>query len=61
MKNSLYGFEIVFLIITVYYLFKTLYNLKVIVDSIKITRQKEDEEEKANEELQEIIKKHLKN
>lgn len=59
--NSLYGFEIVFLIITLYYLFKTLYNLKIIVDSIKITRQKEDEEEKANEELQEIIKKHLKN
>jgi len=36
--NSLYGFEITFLIITTYYLFKTLYNLKVIVDSIKITR-----------------------
>lgn len=58
--KSFYGLEIMFLVITVYLLLKTLFNLKIIIDSIKINKQRYEEEKRANEELREIINKKLK-
>jgi len=41
-------------------LLKTLFNLKIIIDSIKISKQRSEEEKRANEELREVINKKLK-
>lgn len=57
--NSLYGFEITFIIIALYFLFRTLYYLKIIINSIQIDKKKETETEKADKELKDVIKKHL--
>lgn len=57
--NSLYGFEVTFIILALYFLFRTLYYLKIIINSIQIDKKKKTEIEKANEELKNAIKKHL--
>ena len=53
--NFMYGLELLFLIITVYYSLKNLINLKVIINSINIEREHIKDMENADKEAYEII------
>lgn len=54
--NSLYGFEIMFIGISIYYLFFTLKNLKIVVNSINIDRKNRRKEDEADKEVEDLIK-----
>lgn len=51
----MYGLELLFLIITIYYFIKNLKNLKVIINSINIEREHIKDMENADKEAYEII------
>ncbi|OSA69912.1 hypothetical protein [Clostridium botulinum] len=51
MINYLYSLEILLLVITLYYLFSTVKNLRILVDSIKLDRMKKRNQRKANKGL----------
>ena len=53
--NFMYGLELLFLIITIYYFIKNLKNLKVIINSINIEREHIKDMENADKEAYEII------
>lgn len=53
--NFMYGLELLFLIITIYYFIKNLKNLKVIINSINIGREHRKDMENADKEADEII------
>lgn len=53
--NFMYGLELLFLIITIYYSLKNLINLKVIINSINIEREHKKDMENADKEADEII------
>lgn len=56
-----YGLEINFIIVALYFLFKTLYYVKIIVNSINVSKKKESDEEKANKKLKDTIEKYSSN
>lgn len=51
-----YSLEILFMIITLYLLIKTLMNIKVVIESIRFEKEKNDKKGKADAELDEILK-----
>ena len=53
--NFMYGLELLFLIITIYYFLKTMKNLKIIINSINIEREHIKDMENADKEAYEII------
>lgn len=53
--KSMYGFEIIFLLLTLISLLKTLKNIKILIDSIKIDNIKEVKEENLNKEASSIL------
>ncbi|RXI38742.1 hypothetical protein DP129_11020 [Clostridium tetani] len=54
--NLLYSTELFFLIATIYCLLYTIKDLKIVVDSIRISKVKKAEKEKADSELDNILK-----
>lgn len=59
--RSLYTLEILLILISLYFLFVTIQNLKIIVDSIKFEKLKAKKNNIANKELADLLEKHLGN
>jgi hypothetical protein len=55
--NYFYSLELLLLIITLYFLLFTILNLKIVVDSIRIGRIKKNENDQADKELKNLLKK----
>ncbi|EGO87444.1 hypothetical protein G8S49_01610 [Clostridium botulinum C] len=53
--NYLYSLEIMLLVITLYYLFITIKNLRIIVDSIKLDRMKKRNQKDVNKDLDKLL------